>query len=185
MSVNRSHIFQDWKVNQNNVKGRIVMVCFRCAALVYRYDLLKIVFCWYILIYKFILGWIFNIEIHPKAIIGSNFKLENGFGTVIDKTTRIGSNCTISHLTTIGCKDLEDGSTLVSPVIGNHVYIGVNAIIIGPVYIGNHVIIGAGAVVTKNVDSYSVIGGNPAVVIKMIYKYPLVKTSLELEGVVK
>ena len=50
--------------------------------------------------------------------------------------------------------------------IGNDVWIGANAIILGNIKIGDGVIVGAGAVVTKDVDPYSVIGGVPAKLIK-------------------
>jgi len=50
--------------------------------------------------------------------------------------------------------------------IGNDVWIGHNAMIIGNVKVGNGVIIAAGAVVTKDVPSYSIVGGVPANIIK-------------------
>ena len=51
-------------------------------------------------------------------------------------------------------------------IIGDHVWIGANCIILGGVVIGSHSVIAAGAVVTKNVDSYTIVGGVPAVLIK-------------------
>lgn len=50
--------------------------------------------------------------------------------------------------------------------IEDDVWIGANAVITDGVRLGAHSIIGAGAVVTKNVEPYSVMGGNPARVIK-------------------
>lgn len=47
-------------------------------------------------------------------------------------------------------------------IIENDVWIGLNAIILDGVKIGNGAIIGAGAVVTKDVESYSIVGGIPA-----------------------
>lgn len=52
--------------------------------------------------------------------------------------------------------------------IGNNVWIGDKATILPNVTIGDGAIIAANAVVTKNVPSYSVVGGNPAKVIKVI-----------------
>ena len=50
-------------------------------------------------------------------------------------------------------------------IIGNDVWIGTRAIILRGVRVGNHSIIAAGAVVTKNVEDWSIVGGNPAKVI--------------------
>ena len=51
--------------------------------------------------------------------------------------------------------------------IGNDVWIGNRAIILGKVRsIGNGAVIGAGAVVTKDVPAYTVVGGNPARILK-------------------
>ena len=50
--------------------------------------------------------------------------------------------------------------------IGNDVWIGANAIILPGVNIGNGAIIAAGSVVTKDVPDLSVVGGNPAKIIK-------------------
>ena len=46
--------------------------------------------------------------------------------------------------------------------IGNDVWIGNSVVILPGVNIGNGAIIGAGAVVTKDVDHYEIVGGNPA-----------------------
>ena len=51
-------------------------------------------------------------------------------------------------------------------IIGNDVWIGANVIILPGVKIGTGSVIGAGAVVTKNVEEYTVVGGNPAAVLK-------------------
>ena len=55
------------------------------------------------------------------------------------------------------------GYTKIVPVvIGNHVFIGQNAIILPGVTIGDDVIIGAGSVMTKDITSGSGVAGNPA-----------------------
>ena len=55
-------------------------------------------------------------------------------------------------------------------MIGSDVWIGFGAIIMGGVKIGNGAIIAAGAVVTKDVPEYSIVGGNPARIIKNRFK---------------
>ena len=46
--------------------------------------------------------------------------------------------------------------------IGNDVWIGSNVIILGGIKIGDGAVIGAGSVVTKNVDAFTIVAGNPA-----------------------
>jgi acetyltransferase-like isoleucine patch superfamily enzyme len=60
-------------------------------------------------------------------------------------------------------KDIAEYS---KTVIGNDVWIGLNAYIKTGITIGDGCIIGAGAVVTKNVDPYSIVAGVPAKLIK-------------------
>lgn len=50
--------------------------------------------------------------------------------------------------------------------VGNDVWIGHGAIIIAGVKIGDGAIVAAGSVVTKDVDSCTIVGGNPAKIIK-------------------
>ena len=50
--------------------------------------------------------------------------------------------------------------------IGHDVWIGANAIIPGGVVIGTGAVIAAGAVVIKDVEPYSIVGGNPAGLIR-------------------
>ena len=51
-------------------------------------------------------------------------------------------------------------------IIGEDCWIGIRSIIMPGVTIGNGAVVGAGAVVTKDVEAYSVVAGNPAKVIK-------------------
>ena len=177
-----SGIFQDWADNTGNTKGRIVLVFYRLAALVKSSPTLSVLFFWYLPIYKFVIGWFFNIEINPGVKAGKGFKLEYGYGSVVNGTTVFGENCTLRQLTTITSKKQEDGKFGAAPKIGNNVDIGVNVTIIGDVQIGNNVIIGAGAVITKDVDENCVMVGNPAKLLKKVYGYPDVKERSLLLG---
>tara|TARA_B110001469_G_scaffold124802_1_gene139104 strand:+ start:1367 stop:2089 length:723 start_codon:yes stop_codon:yes gene_type:complete len=63
----------------------------------------------------------------------------------------------------------EATSCLVSKgpiIVGNDVWIGANSIILPGVQIGDGSVIAAGSVVVKDVPNYSIVGGNPAKVLK-------------------
>jgi acetyltransferase-like isoleucine patch superfamily enzyme len=60
------------------------------------------------------------------------------------------------------------------PVIGNDVWIGQNVTLNRGVRIGDGAIVAAYSVVTKDVPSYSIVGGNPAKIIKFRFKEDLI-----------
>lgn len=60
----------------------------------------------------------------------------------------------------------EQGSSVKSIVVGDDVWIGARVIILPGVNVGSHSIIAAGSIVTKDVPNFSIVGGNPARVIK-------------------
>lgn len=63
--------------------------------------------------------------------------------------------------------DQKFESTTKGPiVIGDDVWLGYNSMILSGVTIGQGAVVAAGSVVTKNVEPYSIVGGNPARVIK-------------------
>ena len=65
--------------------------------------------------------------------------------------------------------------------IGNDVWIGNDVIILSGVKIGNGAVIGAGTVVTKDVQPYSVVGGNPSRMIKWRMPMPSIVKLWRLE----
>lgn len=96
-------------------------------------------------------------EIGPGLYIGH-------FGPVIlNSEVSMGANCNLSQGVTLGGKDT--GQYKGVPRVGDRVYIGPNAVVIGRIDIGDDAAIGAGAVVTKPVPARAVAAGNPARVI--------------------
>ena len=65
-------------------------------------------------------------------------------------------------------------------VIGNDVWIGYNATILTGVTIGHGAIIAANATVTKDVEPYSIVGGNPAQLIRKRFPDQTIAKLLEL-----
>ena len=65
-------------------------------------------------------------------------------------------------------------------VIGNDVWIGSEAIIMPGVTIGDGAVIGTRALVTRNVEPYAIVGGNPAKVIRKRFDDACIARLLEL-----
>lgn len=66
-------------------------------------------------------------------------------------------------------------------VIGNDVWIGRASLILSGLTIGDGAVIGANSVITKDVEPYSIVGGNPAKLIKYRFDKDTIKELLEIE----
>lgn len=77
-------------------------------------------------------------------------------GIFISAEAQLGSNVVIFQQVTIGSNTLKDSRNIGAPKIGDNVYIGSGAKIIGNINIGNNCRIGANAVVYKDLPPNSV-----------------------------
>ena len=119
-----------------------------------------------------------NVFLHEMSQIGNYNYI--GSGTMF-LNAKIGNYCSIANGVKIGQMqhDLNCVSTsthifgskrgitnfngyLEPATIGNDVWIAANCVIMQGVTIGNGAVIGAGAIVTKDVNSYEIVGGVPA-----------------------
>jgi serine O-acetyltransferase len=101
-------------------------------------------------------------DIHPGAVIGSNFFIDHGF-VVIGETAVVGDNVTVyQHVTLGGTNPTAGMAGNRHPTIGNNVIIGSGAQVLGPITVGERARIGANAVVTKNVPEGATMIGIPA-----------------------
>jgi virginiamycin A acetyltransferase len=66
-----------------------------------------------------------------------------------------------------------------STIIGNDVWIGYRAIIMSGVEIGDGAIVGSGSIVTKDVEPYSIVAGNPAKLIRYRFDNNIINKLLE------
>ena len=105
-----------------------------------------------------------QIEIHPGAKIGKNLLIDHGCGVVIGETTIIGDNCTIYQGVTLGGTGKDIGKR--HPTIGNNVFIGSGAKILGNITIGDNVKIGANSVVLYDIPANCTAVGIPARIIR-------------------
>ncbi|HTL30261.1 MAG TPA: serine O-acetyltransferase [Tepidisphaeraceae bacterium] len=94
------------------------------------------------------------------AEFGPGFVLIHSNGIVINGSVRGGSGIHLEHQVTIGAERRE------SPVIGDNVFIGAGAKLIGAVKIGDGAKIGANAVVLQDVPAYSTAVGVPARIVR-------------------
>ena len=105
-----------------------------------------------------------NIKIGDDTIIGEKVVLDGRESLIIGNHVDIASEVMIYN----SQHDMEspDFKAITNKVIiEDYVFIGPRAIILPGVTIGRGAVIGAGAVVTKDVVSYSIVGGVPAKVI--------------------
>jgi len=78
--------------------------------------------------------------------------------------------------------DSKDGFRCAGDTIGgNDVWIGSEAMIMPGIKIGDGAVIGSRALVTKDVEPYSIVGGNPAKVIKKRFEERHITMSLEMQ----
>jgi len=159
------NIFQDLSANKGNIKGALILINFRLAHLLRKNLIAFILFLPYFIFYRVFIEWFLGVELPWKTIVGAGFRIDHGQGLIINDGTVFGIDCTVRNNTTIGNKRLTNGSYSRSPIFGDNVDIGANAVIIGPIIIGNNVSIGAAAVVIKDVPDNSVVVGNPGRVI--------------------
>ena len=92
--------------------------------------------------------------------------IDHGTGVVIGETAVVGNDVTLFHGVTLGGTGKEKGK--LHPTIGNNVFIGSGAKILGNIVIGNNVKIGANAVILKDVPSNVTIVGVPGKIVKTL-----------------
>lgn len=140
-------------------------------------------------------------EVGPYVTLG-DFSYISGPDAYCEEAV-IGKYCSIARGTTIGVSDhnynwvtthpvicskcygitandvLEPQKN--SPIIGNDVWIGMNSTIMRGVIVGDGSVVAANSVVTKNIDPYSIVAGNPAKVIKMRFNENVIRKLLVIK----
>lgn len=146
---------EDINVNGNHLEKITVIFIYRLGNYLYYSNLPKIIkkICLIILqiIRKIFIVLGFKIEIPFKCKIGKGLKLMHPHSIIINENVVIGEYCTIYHQVTIGANEQKDPQKVAQ--IGNNVYIGCGAKIIGNVKIDDNVKIGANAVVVRDLDN--------------------------------
>ena len=104
--------------------------------------------------------WCVRMGFHvPLNTFEEGLSIAHYGALVVNSRARVGKNCRIHAMVVIGATNGEPAS----PIIGNNVYIGAGAKIIGDIQIADNVAIGANAVVVKSIDEPGTTwGGVPA-----------------------
>jgi serine O-acetyltransferase len=105
-----------------------------------------------------------GVEISHAAEIGPGLMISHGTGIVIGGYTRIGQDVTLLHQVTLGSPSPDRVPEM--PTIGDRVFIGAGAKLIGKITIGDDTFIGANAVVTRNIPA----GSKVVVLQKLVVK---------------
>ncbi len=101
-----------------------------------------------------------RILLPPHCRIGAGLFIPHFGPLTVHPDARIGENCTLHQGVVIG--QAGRGERKGAPCLGDRVYVGANAVLIGAITLGDDVAVGAGAVVTRSVPSGAVVAGNPA-----------------------
>lgn len=142
--------------------GWHIMILFRIGKIIYAINtpvlshILKLIFqfVW------FLVSTFYGIWLDLSCEIGPGFYIGHFGGIVING--KFGSNCSIGQGVTVGSKGA--GKSDGWPVLGDDIYIGAGAKIIGSIQIGSYSVIGANAVVIKDVPQKSLAAGVPAII---------------------
>jgi serine O-acetyltransferase len=106
----------------------------------------------------------YDILLDQSAVIGPGLYIGH-FGGIRLRNCRIGAYCSIQQEVRLEpIIGSDDG-----PIIGNRVWIGAHARIIGSVQVGDRATVGAGALVTQDVAASCLLLGNPARIVQINY----------------
>ena len=108
-----------------------------------------------------LLFWFFKIEVAKSAKIGAGLRLPHPMGIIIGPNTTIGEGCDLYADVRLvlgrGCKK--------GPTLGDGVFLGDGAKVVGALHVGQNTVIGVSSVVTKDIPANVTAVGIPARVI--------------------
>lgn len=115
-----------------------------------------------------------NVVISPDVIIGNNVKIQNNVsvytGVICEDHVFLGPSMVFTNIINPRSK-ISRRSEYKKTFVKEGASIGANATIICGIKIGNYAFIGAGAVVTKDVEDFALVVGNPSKQIGWVSEY--------------
>ena len=115
-----------------------------------------------------------NTVISPKVIIGNNVKIQNNVsvytGVEIEDNVFIGPSVVFTNIKNPR-SEVNRRNLYVKTLVKEGSSLGANSTIVCGITIGRYSMIGAGSVVTKNINDYALIVGNPGYQIGWVSEY--------------
>lgn len=109
-----------------------------------------------------------NTKIGQNVFINSSCHFQDQGGISIGDSTLIGHNVVLATVNHAIEPQLKRKNSYAPITVGKNVWIGSNVVVLQGVTIGDWAVVAAGAVVTKDVESYTIVGGVPAKFIKKV-----------------
>lgn len=114
-----------------------------------------------------------NVFVGPGVVIGSGCKIQNNVslytGVVLEDDVFIGPSVVFTNVRNPRAF-VERKDRFLGTLIKKGSAIGANATILSGITVGEYSAVGAGSVVTKDVDPYTLVAGNPALKLKIVDK---------------
>lgn len=118
------------------------------------------------------LGWLCYLlsryltasDVSPFARIGPGFRIAHAAGVVVGERVVAGRNLTLFNSTNLGARLTggRPGPNDGMPVLGDDVFVGAGARLLGPITVGDGAVIAANAVVVRDVAPRTAVAGVPA-----------------------
>lgn len=105
----------------------------------------------------------YGLELGKGSNIAPGLYLGHAYGITVNPNAIVGKNCNLHKGCTIGQENR--GSRKGAPVLGDRVWVGVHATVVGKIRIGNDVLIAPNSYVNQDVPSHSIVIGNPCRII--------------------
>jgi putative colanic acid biosynthesis acetyltransferase WcaB len=161
----RAWVLQDWAVNRERIDAQLILAWLRLVQWAMRH--------WgplrrpFVAAHVFLSAFVLRCELPATAVIGPRLRLYHTNGIVLSPHTRLGADCEIRHGVTVGNTTDRDGRERGVATVGSFVDLGAGCAVLGPIHVGDHARIGALAVVTKDVEPWAVVVGNPGRVLRV------------------
>ncbi len=108
-----------------------------------------------------------NVVIHAESVLGNNVKVQNNVsiydGVILEDFVFCGPSCVFTNIMNPRSEIPRNSKEFfLKTRVGRGTSIAANATIVCGVTIGQYAFIGAGSVVTKGINDYELVYGNPA-----------------------